>query len=69
MCVLIYGGCLVSSLVCAVADTGIANGYGSQDEKWYASNLAEGIIRPDVSYICMYVCMYIRYTSYAKPQS
>ncbi|CAM9936116.1 unnamed protein product [Ectocarpus sp. 12 AP-2014] len=42
-CVLLYGGCLVSSLVCAVADTGIANAYGSSAEGWYVSEMEDGL--------------------------
>ena len=39
----------MSSLVCAVADTGIANGYGSQADGWYSTTQAQDLLRPDVS--------------------
>lgn len=46
----------MSSLVCAVADTGIANAYGSLEEGWYVSGMAEGDLRPDVS-ACGTLCV------------
>ncbi len=39
----------MSSLVCSVVDTGIANAYGSATEGWYATMMAQGNLRQDVS--------------------
>lgn len=39
----------MSSLVCAVADTGIANAYGTPTEGWYYTMMDEGDLRPTVS--------------------
>lgn len=49
VCVCLYGGCLVSSLVCAVGDTGIANAYGSLSEDWYIGEVEDGGLRSTAS--------------------
>lgn len=39
----------MSSLLCSVVDTGITNAYGSATEGWYATMMAQGDFRQDVS--------------------
>lgn len=36
-----YGGCLVSTLVCGVADSVIGNANGSTSDDWYIAALEE----------------------------
>lgn len=43
--VCIYGGCLVSTLVCAVADTAIASTIGLTSQTWYMEALADDDFR------------------------
>ena len=44
----LYGGCLVSTLVCATADTVIANANGSMSDSWYINALEETTFRRKV---------------------
>ncbi|CAM9639840.1 unnamed protein product, partial [Hapterophycus canaliculatus] len=53
VCVCAYGGCLVSSIVCAVGDTGIANAFGSVAEDWYVTKVEDGSLRSTATSLCL----------------
>ncbi|CAM9940307.1 unnamed protein product [Scytosiphon promiscuus] len=59
VCVSVYGGCLVSSLICAVGDTGITNSYGSLSDDWYVEEMEDGSLRSTI--LVWYACNLARF--------